>query len=233
VTGELFLSRVRLNADAPTRALAALLDPGDRAQALDAHHRLLWALFADGPDRRRDFLWRADGGGRFYVLSRRPPRPHELFEPPETKAFEPALSPGDRLDFVLRANATRDRPTGERDPAAPKKDRRVDVVMDALRHVPPDERAAQRMRLATEAGRAWLERQGARHGFSIEAARAEDYGALPLRRPHGRRGARLGILDLAGTLRIEEPEAFLARLASGFGRAKAFGCGLMLIRRAA
>jgi len=32
------------------------------AAALDAHHRLLWSLFSDDPDRRRDFLWREEGG---------------------------------------------------------------------------------------------------------------------------------------------------------------------------
>ena len=33
-------------------------------------------------------------------------------------------------------------------------------------------------------------------------------------------------------IEVTDPPAFLARLAAGFGRAKAFGCGLMLIRRA-
>jgi len=37
---------------------------------------------------------------------------------------------------------------------------------------------------------------------------------------------------MTGALEIADPAAFLARLAQGFGRAKAFGCGLMLIRRA-
>jgi CRISPR system Cascade subunit CasE len=30
---------------------------------------------------------------------------------------------------------------------------------------------------------------------------------------------------------VKEPDRFLAKLAQGFGRARAFGCGLMLIRR--
>lgn len=53
---------------------------------------------------------------------------------------------------------------------------------------------------------------------------------------HGgpRRGQpQFGILDLRGSLTVTEPATFLAALARGFGRAKAFGCGLMLIRRAA
>ena len=43
---------------------------------------------------------------------------------------------------------------------------------------------------------------------------------------------QFGILDLTGRIEIADPAVFLALLARGFGRAKAFGCGLMLIRRA-
>jgi CRISPR system Cascade subunit CasE len=42
---------------------------------------------------------------------------------------------------------------------------------------------------------------------------------------------RVGVLDFEGMLVVEAPELFLASVAQGFGRAKAFGCGLMLIRR--
>ncbi|NVN31737.1 type I-E CRISPR-associated protein Cas6/Cse3/CasE, partial [Endobacter medicaginis] len=43
--------------------------------------------------------------------------------------------------------------------------------------------------------------------------------------------AVFGVLDFDGELRVTDPARFLARLAGGFGRARAFGCGLMLIRR--
>jgi CRISPR system Cascade subunit CasE len=33
-------------------------------------------------------------------------------------------------------------------------------------------------------------------------------------------------------LTVRNPASFLATLGQGFGRARAFGCGLMLIRRA-
>ena len=48
----------------------------------------------------------------------------------------------------------------------------------------------------------------------------------------GARAIKLGLLDLSGTLRVSDPATFAARLGQGFGRARAFGCGLMLIRRA-
>lgn len=221
----LYLSRLTLDRAAPAAALAPLLDPEDPHRAADAHHRLVWTLFADGPDRTRDFLWRANGAGRFYALSRRPPHASPLFEPPETKPFEPALSSGDHLAFMLRANATKDR-------AGASKDRRVDVVMDGLHGLPKGGRAERRDAVARAAGCDWLARQGAAKGFEPIRTEVEGYDTLEIARGRGRRGARFGILDMKGTIRVTDPDAFLAALATGFGRAKAWGCGLMLIRRA-
>ena len=39
-------------------------------------------------------------------------------------------------------------------------------------------------------------------------------------------------LDFDGILTVNDPAAFLLALSRGFGAAKAYGCGLMLIRRA-
>ena len=41
----------------------------------------------------------------------------------------------------------------------------------------------------------------------------------------------VGLLDVRGILSVKEPDTFLATLGTGLGRARAFGCGLMLIRR--
>ena len=70
---ELWLSRARLREDACVAALARLLVPEAASARPAAAHRLVWSLFADGPDRRRDFLWREEAPGRFMTLSRRPP----------------------------------------------------------------------------------------------------------------------------------------------------------------
>lgn len=226
----LYLSRLRLNRRAGNEALRPLLDPDDPSKAISAHHRLLWTAFADGPDRRRDFLWRADDRGLFYTLSERPPAAHDLFDPPEVKEFAPVLSAGDRLSFVLRANATKDRASAK----AGGGNRRVDLVMDLLKSVPKGARAEARSSLADQAARGWMERQGALHGFALRGLSVEGYATPSLGDRPGPRSqqARLGILDLAGVIEVTDSVAFTARLGQGFGRAKAFGCGLMLIRRA-
>ena len=221
-----YLSRLTLNGAASARALMPLLNPTQPAMAADAHHRLIWSVFSDSHTRNRDFLWRHDGKGRFMTLSARPPQASDLFLPPESKAFEPDLQVGDRLHYILRANATRARRV------APRQSQRVDVVMDMLRVVPPGpERAETRQILANEAATVWMEEQGTGKGFRPVNTVTEGYFTLELVRKR-RQGATFGILDMSGEMEITDPAAFLPALAQGFGRAKAWGCGLMLIRRA-
>lgn len=229
----LYLSRLRLSRAPSSRALDALLNPDDEARRIDAHHRLLWAVFSDGPDRDRDFLWRQEGPGVFLTLSSRPPAAHDLFEPPEVRDFAPVLAAGQRLAFRLRANATRTERTGAMSAGGKEKKRHVDLVMDTLKSIPSGERAAERMAAAQRAATAWLTGLGERSGFDLLGAAVEDYSTVALPGHRGPRSGQpqFGILDIAGEIELRDPDAFLPRLAQGFGRAKAFGCGLMLIRR--
>ena len=228
----LYFSRLTLRRTAPTAALMPLLDPLEPGQAADAHHRLMWSVFSDGPTRERDFLWRHDGRGRFFTLSARMPTANDLFHTHETKVFEPRLTIGDRLQFKLRANATKDRAAASRGPKDQRKNRRVDIVMDRLHRAASGDvpRAELRDRVAEAAAAGWMERQGAARGFKPHLTAVEGYSTinLGLRRRHG---GTLGILDLVGSIEVTSPDTFLSALAGGFGRAKAWGCGLMLIRR--
>lgn len=226
----LYLSRFQIAQNPSADALRGLIDPKLRGQAMDAHHRLIWTAFAAKPDQNRDFLWRAEGKGRFMVLSQREPVAAPLFEPYEVKPFAPDLRNGDRLIFTLRVNATKDRPAKY----AATRDRRVDVVMDALHGVPQEKRAGQRMDLAQAAGRIWFEAQGGRYGFNLNDMTVADYSvvALPAFREPRSRQPQFGVLDISGALTVTDHIVFISKLAAGFGRAKAFGCGLMLIRRA-
>lgn len=237
-----YLTRAVLNRKAPEHALRPLLDPVDKDAAFDAHHRLMWTLFPD-PDAKRDFLWRADDKGKFLILSAREPQGSRLFEPLESKPFEPVLAEGDRLMFLLRTNATRDRRSGPQDDVAPgtrrrpRKNRRVDIVMHAMRMqeikggtTGADSRADRRMDIAGEAAREWLAAQGVRRGFSVDALAVDDYRVCKLKRRGGRE-ATFGVIDLRGLLSVRDPEVFTSALLMGFGRSKAYGCGLMLLRR--
>lgn len=226
---KLWLTRARLRRDASIATLAPVLLPEDDDLRTSVSHRLVWSLFADTADRRRDFLWREDSPGHFMVLSARPPEEagNRLFSL-DTKAFAPRLEAGDRLHFTLRANPT----VAHAVPGRARRSPRRDVVMAALHDIPPGAARQQaRPGLVQETGAAWMLGVATQSGFDAETIRADSYTQLRIPRASGQ-PIRLSTLDVEGVLRVTAPDTFLAKLAVGFGRAKAFGCGLMLIRRA-
>jgi CRISPR system Cascade subunit CasE len=48
----------------------------------------------------------------------------------------------------------------------------------------------------------------------------------------GGKPVEFGRLDFEGVIEVTNPAALLAAVVTGLGRARAFGCGLMLLRRA-
>lgn len=227
----LWFSRARLSRDAPTSALLPLLMGRDTALS---GHALVWSLFADGPERKRDFLWRESADRTFFMLSARPPaNKHALFDLDEPKPFAPRLESGDRLRFSLRANPVIRQETEElRVSGNHKKIKKIDVVMKALHKTPKSERAEQRKVVIREAGVAWLAQLGSRCGFKIDEGMigVDGYETRTVYRRTGK-PIQFSTLDFEGALTVTNPDMFLACLAEGLGSAKAFGCGLMLIRR--
>jgi CRISPR system Cascade subunit CasE len=239
MSASLYLSRARLRSTRgeALSAIAPLLIPDDECRRPGHAHRLVWLLFQDIQDAARDFLWRDEGAGKYLILSKRPPGdPLGLFDL-ETKPFEPSLKPGDRLRFVLRANPVLATKRAGTQAAAEGRTRgkRVDVVMHALFNVPRGQRAVLRDKIAVEAGARWLDGQGGRAGFKrVSELLVDSYTHIDIedRERRRRRGAGISVLDFRGQIEITDPAAFLDKLATGFGSAKAFGNGLMLIRRA-
>ena len=230
----MFLSRARLRSDSSVKAIAPLLLPEDGHARLLAAHRLVWSLMSDDRSRTRDFLWREEQPGAFLILA---PRPADadggLFEV-ESKPWEPALRAGDRLGFMLRANPTVARSTSTRiSGQRGVRGKRHDVVMDALHGVAPGSRAEKRPDAVVAAGRQWLIQQGTRIGFApnTDTLRVDGYDTIRIPRS-GEKPVEFGRLDFEGVIEATDPEAFLAGVVTGLGRARAFGCGLMLLRRA-
>ncbi len=245
----MFLSRVELSARAAEREAFWR----EVSQPYGAH-QALWRLLARGPNQKREFLFRpeeAPGRLSFLVLSPQPPEATAdglwLVHP---KLFAPALRPGQRLGFRLRASPVVRR--GER--VEGKKNRRIhrhDVVMDLTRKLrDAGEPLPANAMLVQDAGLRWLGDQAQRGGFRLVKSDVDAVGddglleSVPSQvvrvdgyRQHRitRRGAtpiRFSTLDFEGVLEVADPAVFLARVAAGFGPQKAFGCGLMLLRRA-
>ena len=226
-----YLSRIRLRRTASARALAPLILPPEDDRRTGAVHHWLWTLFADGPARKRDFLWREEmtrserWRSSVIALSARPPLDqHNLFEI-ETKLFEPVLATGDKLRFKLRANpAVSEVRLGRRG-------KRKDPVAVALRVLDVEARSEHKFEILQTIGETWLTAQGRRSGFALTpglSVDGEDWRVVPRT---GGRSITYSELDLEGGLMVTDPTAFLAKIIAGFGKAKAFGCGLMLVRR--
>lgn len=202
-----------------------------------ADHQWLWRWFSADPDIKRDFLFRkyeSTGKLKYYVLSSRPPVERLGAWEAQTRPYAPKLEQGDRLMFELRANPTvRHGHEG--------KSMRHDVVMNAKKSLLKSRGLARwaewddagkpmLQELVHDACSKWLEQRGERFGFAVDLSllMVEGYDQH-LGQPD--RNLRFSTVDIAGQLTVVDPNAFEVALLHGIGRAKAFGCGLLLVRR--
>lgn len=195
-------------------------------------HQALWRLFANDPDAERDFLFRRDElyhGLRYFVVSQREPDDADGIWLVESKPYAPSVHVGQQFAFSLRANPVIKRKGDD------GKSRRHDVVMDA-RHRRGHQSQAHAERepviaIAQKAGVEWLQQRAAKHGFSIDEGGVCVEGYRQHRSPKRGKQISYSSIDLTGVLRVEDSAVFTEVLGLGIGPAKAFGCGLLLIRR--
>ncbi len=247
----MWLSRLELRADAPERAAfwREIASPGGA-------HRALWKVFTRSPEQSRDFLFRHDEGRaggvgrvRFLVLSKEPPASDGggLWSI-ETRPFTLELKPGDRLGFSLRASPTVKRSAERVEGVAKIQGKRHDVVQNLRLRSKDDGSPLELAEAVRIAGLHWLSTRGAQAGFELadqDESEVDDGMSFEKRslirvdgyRRHrvARAGAgpiRFSTLDFEGVLVVRDPPRFVEQVANGFGPQKAFGCGLMLLRRA-
>ncbi|GJL83254.1 MAG: type I-E CRISPR-associated protein Cas6/Cse3/CasE [marine bacterium B5-7] len=220
----MYFSRIRPQPDTAYHTLSGL--GGYR------EHQILWKLFETAPEAKRDFLYRREdheGWPVFYLISKRAPTASPDQWHIDTKEYKPVLHNGQKLEFSLRVN-----PVITRKDASGKSSR-SDLVMDIKKQTgwqqqPPNERPSM-PEIIEQAGRQWLEQRFEDHGAQLCTIRAEGYRQHRLHRPGKTPPIRFSSLDLHGTLSIIDPEQFRKILFEGIGPAKAFGCGLLLVRR--
>jgi CRISPR system Cascade subunit CasE len=188
------------------------------------HHRVLWRLFPGEPSEsrrgddelRQGFLFRIEDNrpgrpARILVQSRMRPTPATGVTLIASREFQPRPSVGQRLAFLLTANPIR-------------------TIKDAEAEQKPGKiRDSCRVPLIREdEQRTWLTRK-------LEgAAQIEAVSLLPQHPVFFRRGNHAGklcILNFEGVLCVQDPQRLVMLLENGVGPAKAFGCGLLLVRR--
>lgn len=85
---------------------------------------------------------------------------------------------------------------------------------------------------ADRAVRDWWHSRSDGYGINVDSAAIEINGYQQHAMLGKGKNAGFSSVELSGTLQILVPETFLNQLQKGFGRAKAFGCGLMMIKPA-
>lgn len=202
-----------------------------------AEHQWLWQFFPSDADQRRDFVFRRrdlDGMPRFYVVSHRPPVESSPAWVVQTRAYAPKLVEGQSLSFELFANPV----ISSKDAAG--KSRRHDVVMQAKKRLlaargldtwakwaPQDSRPAL-YEIVQEECVKWLVSRASAHGFTVLAASVDAYQ----QNIAGARDIRFSTVNFSGELVVDDTALFQQVLFNGLGHAKAFGCGLVLVRSA-
>ena len=222
----MFFTLIRLGRNTSPRDVA-LLSKKDGYQA----HRLVWGLFADRPDRRRDFLYRhetVNGRPTFYTVSEREPRDDTGLWDICSKPYTPKLVVGQQLAFILRVNPIR----SKRDKQG--RQHRHDVIMDGKTHLKQQNGTTKNsciQEILQREGLAWLGSRAEKYGFSFaqKNLRVEGYQQHSF---YGKEGKiSLSTLDFNGILSVADMEMFIAALYHGVGPAKGFGCGLMMVRK--
>lgn len=195
-------------------------------------HRLIWRFFSENEEQRRDFLYRKNDDSKtmqFFLLSERKPENDLDAFLIETKSFAPVIRKGAVYQFQLRANPVVTRmPEGKES----KKRRRHDVYLDALaknRALPAAEQRTSQ-EVLTHSGSEWLIGRSEALGFSVNHVLVERYRRLQTRKKDTK--MTFGVMDFSGQLTVTDEELFRSSLLKGIGHGKAFGCGLLLIRRA-
>ncbi len=186
----------------------------------DNGHKLVWSLLGES-GRPRDFLYRRVAADQFLILSARSPCDATNLWRLESKDWAPELSVGDRLAFSLRLNATVSQPTPRPEDRPWPRGRRIALAQDAK----------AKGEALTAAAADWL---GARlPGAALSAEHLTALGEAEVSlRPRTGGPHRFDPLLVEGLLTVTEPAALLRQVVAGIGRSRAYGFGLMLLRRA-
>lgn len=188
-------------------------------------HQAVWDLFADNPKRRRDFLYRLDFVERMplvYTISHRSPNDVKRLWHIESKEYLPKVEKGMKMGFSARVS-----PTVKRD------GKRHDVVMDAKYKAGMSDsngKVSTQELIADSCGK-WLEKRVQENGFKTLQFRADGYQQSRFNKAKGGKPVRYSTVDITGVLKVVEQKPFVDMLFAGLGPEKAFGCGLMLVRK--
>ncbi len=215
-------------------------------------HQALWQLFDLPAGSDRPFLYREyEQGGQtfYYVLSTLKPKLDHPFFTVQAKAFNPSFFVGQRLAFELRANPVSSLKNAQ------GKSSRHDVLMLAKKSMMSQgfDDAYSIDQAMLDAGVDWITSPERMQAWGViihpnlelsaytqhrlrrtkqdleQQEQAQDsMNNKPIKTKN--KLIQFSSLDYAGALEIQDVDLFHNQMIKGFGKQKAFGCGLMLVR---
>jgi CRISPR system Cascade subunit CasE len=227
----MYFSRISLHPNVRAQQLAQMI-----CHDTYKEHQALWTLFADDPEAKRDFLYRQtqeNGRLKYYVVSERQPMDRSgIWLVDGCQLYAPTLVSRQTLFFNLRAN-----PVVTVKTPSDKKERH-DVVMREKKRIdykklPKDTRPLEQ-EIVQQTCIPWLEQRAEALGFELNSKSllVDGYQAHEsYAKGKGQKPISYSTVDFQGVLTVTDPELFQRTLFQGIGKAKAFGCGLLLIKR--
>lgn len=204
-------------------------------------HRKVWQLFPGEAHESRDsdeaerqgFLFRVEHNptgrpARLLVQSRRAPVTAAGIVLVGTREFHPQPEAGLRLAFLLTANPVKTIVDAEAEAKFDKLKRHAEKLIRRSEKTPRQPKSRVPL-IKEEEQREWLARKLA-EAATIEAANVLPHAPTYFRK--GNRGGKLVTVTFEGILNVTDPSRLTNLLENGIGPAKAFGCGLLLVRRA-
>ena len=197
-------------------------------------HKKIWELVSRSENQKRDFLYRVEYDAyqnikHIYLLA-----PHQIASRNNLKIavsprYQPQIETGECLYFKLRANPIIKRKKNG-------KAKEYGLIMDAKHQCKKNGQnyldQFSMDELISDVGMKWLGRKGEQHGFSVKRFEVKigndrEYSIGSPRKET----FTLRTLDFDGVLTVVDPGLFADALYKGIGSAKAFGCGMMMVKR--
>ncbi|HEX2958030.1 MAG TPA: type I-E CRISPR-associated protein Cas6/Cse3/CasE, partial [Chitinispirillaceae bacterium] len=205
-----------------------------------------------------NFLYRSDENSewpQFFTLSTQKPEDKSGFWEIRTMDFHPQILLGQKLSFSLIANPVISRSTGEfrntdlskirpKTNTKNEKVKRDDIIWLAKQKLKLEGKNYQDEvflgKLIQDEGQKWLIAKSINKGFEVESVIVDSYRQIQFFKSGITNPVKISTLRFNGILQVTDPNEFFmgvyekyndkGEYIAGIGPAKAFGCGLLLIK---
>lgn len=183
----------------------------ERQGKIQGIHTLMWTLFGDHGGRDRDFLYVMDetsnGDVKIFMRSKRRPDLNPFFEFEKVQKIKAGFRCGECFIFQCDFNPTKT-----------KRGKLVDIVLDERHN-------SQEPRTQIELAYDWWGRRERDKGFKVRKVRVQYHRQYDMPRD----GRKLSIMRVVGEIEVVDPHKFQSLFENGIGKAKAKGCGMVLL----